>query len=289
MKVKNKKISWFERHKIITMFIVIILILIICIGVPLLINHMLYWDIRTHNSTDGEWLSFWGSFLGGIFGGLATLGAILISREMAKKDNEELKNSIAKERQPKIIPIKKSVYLYKICGNTNIFNNIQTPGKIPRYSESIDVKFVNVGKEASIQIEVFWKKPQNIVKTEYLTNDDVEVCNNFIKKFDINDDIKVEKEYISSFQEAEIGLNSYTEMYIRKLSSELIDNFRKNNEKGIYIRKNIKVGRIDIKCKNVYDESYNTSYDMEISILEIDRSDELYTVNIDFKLIKDRD
>ncbi|EQI05218.1 hypothetical protein QOG_2325 [Clostridioides difficile Y10] len=105
--INNKNKSWIEKHKILTIFISVIAILIICIGLPSLINRVLYWDIKTHNSTDGEWLSFWGSFLGGIFGGLATLGAILITREMAKKDNEELKESISMEREPKVIPIKK--------------------------------------------------------------------------------------------------------------------------------------------------------------------------------------
>ncbi|SJQ19037.1 Uncharacterised protein [Clostridioides difficile] len=76
-------------------------------------------------------------------------------------------------------------------------------------------------------------------------------------------------------------------MYIRELSSKLIDNFRENNEDGIYIRKNIKAGTINIKCKNIYDKSYNKSYDMEISIFEMDRSKELYTINIDFNLIED--
>ncbi|MCI2341777.1 hypothetical protein MO286_20270, partial [Clostridioides difficile] len=80
--INNKNKSWIEKHKILTIFISVIAILIICIGLPSLINMVLYWDIKTHNSTDGEWLSFWGSFLGGIFGGLATLGAILITREM---------------------------------------------------------------------------------------------------------------------------------------------------------------------------------------------------------------
>lgn len=74
-------------------------------------------------------------------------------------------------------------------------------------------------------------------------------------------------------------------MYIRELSSELIDNFRENNKHGIYIRKNIKVGTINIKRKNIYDETYNTSYDMEISIFEMGKSYKLYTINIDFNLI----
>ncbi|EQI05217.1 hypothetical protein QOG_2324 [Clostridioides difficile Y10] len=158
---------------------------------------------------------------------------------------------------------------------------------MPRCSDIIELTLVNVGKEAAIQIEVFWEKPLNIVKTEYLTDDDLEVCNNFFDEFDENENIKVEKEYISSLQEVEIGLNAYTEMYIRELSSKLIDNFRENNEDGIYIRKNIKAGTINIKCKNIYDKSYNKSYDMEISIFEMDRSKELYTINIDFNLIED--
>lgn len=171
-KINNKNKSWIERHKILTIFISVIAILIICIGLPLLINRMLYWDIRTHNSTDGEWLSFWGSFLGGIFGGLATLGAILITREMAKKDNEELKESISREREPKVIPIKKNAYLYKTYGTPCMFNEIQMPNKVPICSDIIKLTLVNVGKEAAIQIEVFWEKPQNIVKTKDLTDED---------------------------------------------------------------------------------------------------------------------
>ncbi|CZR96772.1 MULTISPECIES: hypothetical protein [Clostridioides] len=284
-KINNKNKSWIERHKILTIFISVIAILIICIGLPLLINRVLYWDIRTHNSTDGEWLSFWGSFLGGIFGGLATLGAILITREMAKKDNEELKESISREREPKVIPIKKNAYLYKTYGTPCMFNEIQMPNKVPICSDIIKLTLVNVGKEAAIQIEVFWEKPQNIVKTKDLTDEDLKVYNKFFNEFDINENIKVEKEYISSLQEVEIGLNMYTEMYIRELSSELIDNFRENNKHGIYIRKNIKVGTINIKRKNIYDETYNTSYDMEISIFEMGKSYKLYTINIDFNLI----
>lgn len=289
-KSKYKKVSWFKKHeKILLIFGTVIAVLVICIVLPSLINRMLYWDIKTNNSTDGEWLSFWGSFLGGIFGGLATLGGILITREMAKKDNEELKNSILKEREPKIIPIKKSIYLYKTYENPHIFNSIQTPNDIPRYCENINVKFVNVGKEAAIQIEMLWDTPKNISSGDCFTDEDVKVCKAFLTKFGENGNIKIEKEYIVSLEEIEMSLNSYTEIYIKNLVGELIDNFRKNNKDGIYIRKNIPVGTIYIKCKNIYDEISNSAYYMEISIFEGDRSNELYTVYIEFKLKNDRD
>lgn len=286
-KSENKKVSWFEKYKNgLLIFGTISAVLVICIGLPSLINWMLYWDIKTSNSTDGEWLSFWGSFLGGIFGGIATLGGILITREMAKKDNEELKNSIKKEREPKIIPIKKSSYLYKKYETPHIFNSIQMPNNIPRYSENIDVKFVNASKEVAIEIEMLWEKPEYKNSGECFTEDDVKVCKAFSTKFGEIEYIKVEKEYIGTLEEVEISLNSYTEIYIRELASELIDNFRENKPKGIYIRKNIPLGTIYIKCKNAYDENSNSVYKMNMSILECDRGDELYTLNIEFKLSK---
>lgn len=259
----------------------------ICIGVPFLINWILYWDIKTNNSTDGDWLSFWGSFLGGIFGGLATLVAVLVTREMAKKDNKELKESISSERKPKIIPIKKKSWMYKTYGKPNMFNDIQELEKIPRYSDNINVKIVNVGKEAAIEIEILWEKPKNILKNEYLTDMDIKVCKSFLNKFDKTKNIKVEKEYINSLEEVEIGLNSYTDIYIRELASELIDEFRKESE-APYIRYHIQVGTIYVKGTNIYNESFKMFYDMEMSIIEVDRSDELYSIIIEFKSIKDR-
>lgn len=159
---------------------------------------------------------------------------------MAKKDNQELKNSIVKEREAKIIPIKKRIYLYKIYGTPETFNNIQIPGKIPRYSESIDVKFVNIGKNVAIEIEIFWDKPKKILKNEHLTHTNIEVWKSFFRKYDKVENVKIEKEYINLLEEVEIGLHIYTEIYIKQLASELIYKFMEENKNdALYLIKHI--------------------------------------------------
>lgn len=80
---------------------IIIGVVFITIGIPYIINKLLYINIVTHDSNDGDWLGFWGSFLGGIFGGLATLITILCTIK-----------SISMNSKPIIKPIKKYFYVY---------------------------------------------------------------------------------------------------------------------------------------------------------------------------------
>lgn len=70
--------------KNIIVFIIIVLT-VVCFGVPLFIDYFIFGNTFISNLTNGEWASFLGSYLGGIIGGGATLLTIFISIKYAEK------------------------------------------------------------------------------------------------------------------------------------------------------------------------------------------------------------
>lgn len=90
----NKKGKWlvdfYQNHKIIFNVICISLIIVVLgIVVPFVINiTAIGSDFPSKAGNDG-WISFWGSYIGGIFGGAGTLIALYISSSLAREHQKE--------------------------------------------------------------------------------------------------------------------------------------------------------------------------------------------------------
>lgn len=248
--------------------LLIILILIVLVGiVPYAINKLLYLPIMTNGTTDSDWLSFWGSFLGGIIGGIGTLIGVLLTLNKGSKDKEEDKKKEIEERKPRLIPIKKQFYLVYTNSRIIVLNNSEEI--FENYSTSMhpEIRIVNASKESAIDIELEWIKPdeESIIKCESLNVEEKYIFNNFSGKYELSNRLINEFEFISSLGEESMSVHTYLMIYIEKISEYLlkycIDNGRK-----IFIKHDLPMGELILRCKNVYGEEAKNSYKISMSL-----------------------
>ena len=105
-------------------------------------------------SSDTNWMSFLGSFIGGIIGGFATLTAIYFTIM-----------SLKQEDMPLVIPMRTVIYGYYNSGmgayvtDENISEDIQSD-EVDNHKfyfnpfNTTFMKFVNVGKDSALNIEI---------------------------------------------------------------------------------------------------------------------------------------
>ena len=87
-KVKNKR-----EIKLIILGIVYLLFIVFS---PIVIEKLIIANSYPSGASNDGWTSFFGSYLGGVFGGIATLMAVLITVRNGKKEREE---EIAREKE----------------------------------------------------------------------------------------------------------------------------------------------------------------------------------------------
>lgn len=140
-KLINKTSQFMVDHKKISISLIIIIsIIIIAIIIPSFINYALSWEIKTHDSNDGEWLSFWGSFLGGIIGGIATLVGVLYTLKQENKAKLQ-------EQIPVLIPAD---VIYKVLTssthNSYIFTSYSKYTDKNTLDQNINIKIINASQ-----------------------------------------------------------------------------------------------------------------------------------------------
>lgn len=112
---------------------IFIIVIIIVFIIPLLINTLLQipYPTTAKDLSNKEWLGFWGSFLGGCFGGIATLFAVKLSLSFEKN------NKLKREREEKIMNLiilfenldtlyRNNIILFSACHKTLKDTNILT-------------------------------------------------------------------------------------------------------------------------------------------------------------------
>lgn len=76
--------------------IIIVIAVIVMVGVPVLLNVLLCVSIPTASDLGNkEWIGFWGSYIGGCFGGLCTLITIYLTIRYYEKQENEHKTELA--------------------------------------------------------------------------------------------------------------------------------------------------------------------------------------------------
>lgn len=136
-----------------------LLAIIVLIVVPIVINRLLYLPIETNNTTDGDWLGFWGSYIGSIIGCIATLIGIIYTMKTFFYD-----------KNPILIPLKKEFYIY--------INNEREVELSPSFrmenevisSKPFEFDVINVGRGAALDVKIIWIPPKQI-KTGYEERD----------------------------------------------------------------------------------------------------------------------
>jgi|GEM_PF-3567211 len=145
--------------------IVGIIFLVVIILIPNFINRTIFHNNNSVSAAtnDGAWLSFWGSYLGGIFGGIATLIGIVYTIKSSTDD-----------KKPIVIPFRKEFFVYidSASKNVSLLNN-----KSNRKEEKY-IYIYNVGRENALNVDLKWIPPKKIIIDGKLDNDNMIIVPN---------------------------------------------------------------------------------------------------------------
>ncbi|CCL20359.1 TPA: hypothetical protein ACKOO2_003604 [Clostridioides difficile] len=190
MDIKDIKES-FQKKPIGWIFGVLIIAIII---IPLIVTFTISVrnPIFSFNESNG-WLGFWGSYLGGILGGLATLMAVVITTNQTRviqEENKEETREIQKENkniQNKLIELNENKLLYDlrtIVQDVYIEDNFEL--KDHRKAMNIDILYLNKSYENLFEKAEYLSRKQKECgeeKKEWESCDDVfckQICNNLV-------------------------------------------------------------------------------------------------------------
>ncbi|HBF0594026.1 TPA: hypothetical protein KNN84_001984 [Clostridioides difficile] len=129
-------------------------LMMLIILVPPILKFVIKIFERFVGNTSSEWLSFYGSYLGGILGGIATLMAVVITTNQTRiiqEENKEETREIQKENkniQNKLIELNENKLLYDlrtIVQDVYIEDNFKLEGH--RKAMNIDILYLNKSYE----------------------------------------------------------------------------------------------------------------------------------------------
>jgi hypothetical protein len=135
----NKKIKY---------LLMIIGTLLISILIPLIVNRVIINNNFHSKASNDGWISFYGSYLGGILGGFGTLVGVLITLRETRKENIKPFLVLDFDESPK--EIYSSEKYSEINRNGNVMNFYQ----IPSISELFDINIRNTGKGYAKNIQI---------------------------------------------------------------------------------------------------------------------------------------
>ena len=192
--------------------LIIILGVIICMASPILINIILSFNwLPSIGTSSSDWLGFWGSFLGSIIGGLATLVGVLMTIWKMQEDKEEEN----RKKEPFLVPLKKyfniawdfnkdRYYLHDKLFDKESLNN--------KNSVLVYFDIINLGEEHAFNVSISWMPPnlEDILSTFKRFG----VENKFIKffKFQCNKDVEIKEDAFQIVKSSEGG--NIDKMYI---------------------------------------------------------------------------
>lgn len=274
------------------LLIIILFILFCCIVIPVCLNWLLFFNIKTHNSNDGDWLGFWGSFLGGIIGGFATLIGVILTIKKSDMDRQREDEKIKEERKPRLIPIKKSFNIIREFEKVYIFNKLDVLRKEYIISDILELKVVNASKESAIDISMEWIQCDNefIKKYSSFNEEEISIYNDILDKYKLTKSAIKEEEFIRGLDEILISVHANLNIFIEQVIKEFIHNYKEVNSGKIYFKYDIPLGILIFKSKNVYGENVNKNnkYLVSLSIIDVCTTKiEEYMGTLDFKLIKE--
>lgn len=226
----------------------------IIIGIPYIINKLLYLPIKTNGTTDADWLSFWGGFLGGIIG---LLGVVLTIRKMDKDRKIE-----EDKKKPYLIPLEKVFVVYEAENPEKqmLYANYETNAYEEKWkdyfddiinykcNESIFIEIINVAEESAISVKSIWKD----------TNDNEEGDKRSVQVITRNNKGKTELPLILRYEIEKIIYNNVNKILYNELEDsfnigQLIINSRRPIGTSIIKKYNV---FINIYTKRIYQDVY---------------------------------
>lgn len=243
----------------------------------------------TDSSINNDWIGFYGSYLGSIFGGLATL----IGVQYTIRENKKNKHKEEVKEYPFIVPLQKFIVAYIDTDNEKIY--LANGGKDENWFENelIYLDLINLGKQHAFGVSYEWVLPKlkDIHNSlEYIKND------NELKKF-IENFLECHKttrskgiqvfQIIKSSDNEEMKKASMfveLEMLTRQL---ILSVFREeNNGKEDKLHKNIYLGMVSIESKNIYGDTISNKYSIKATICKGPTIEKVegYYLTLDFNL-----
>ncbi|WP_294359034.1 hypothetical protein [uncultured Clostridium sp.] len=278
--------KWIKQHKV--LFILFILFLIIT---PPLINICLYSNIPTHNTTDGDWLGFWGSYLSGIISLVGVVLTIIYMKNEYEDTNKKIDDREEKERrskEPFLIPLEVRTYLYKDDESNYYFYNKSAPeNEECKIDENFLLNIVNVGNESALSISAKWILPDYCFINNYLKGENLSIEKRMYDLWECYLDKSNTDENIQLIMPSEIYNDEKilicTQMYLKDISIKLIEKNKLNNK--IFTYKDIPLGKLKIQCNDVLGNSIVKEYEMSLKLIGSTTLN-TYTLIINFKLLQ---
>lgn len=173
--------------------IIVGILLFVIIAIPFGINELVVNNDYYSKATNDGWVSFMGSYLGGIFGGFATLIGVLITLKTTRKQN--IKPTIVIDMIEELRPIYGPNYYNDRNSNKEIINFRD----LPYLTDIFNIELMNTGKGYAKDIEVTF----SIKKNDLLITDNNKMwlfINIPLNEVEENDD-----EYIQNFRYSYLG------------------------------------------------------------------------------------
>ncbi|MBE6087354.1 MAG: hypothetical protein E7206_04740 [Clostridium beijerinckii] len=250
-----------------------ILIISTSILIPICVNWgLMLGDFIPSSGSNGEWLSFYGSYFGGTIGGIATLGAVFFAIK-STRDNA----------RPLIMPV-----------STNLFGYIFKDGSIKildEHKEDFDIfdtmstfitnhiSAVNAGLETALNIKIIWDKAENKIFLDLLrdlgyTEADFDELHNCMK---LKGTTEMNKDYLISIKN---GANNSTVEIPREFTSLLkflLRQEQKNRNGDIntavlnnhLVNKEYILTTVLIEYEDIYGNPYSEKYNIFFRVQDI--------------------
>lgn len=262
-----------EKSKQRSIMIVGTIALFILILIPYFIKKTILHNNSSTSSSinDGAWLSFWGSYLGGIFGGIATLIGITYTIK-----------GFTDDKKPIIIPLKKQFYVYIDSES----KNVKLLSNETNQEEKIHINIYNVGRENALNVNLKWIPPINIYINGELDNENMIVVPSPLditmmsRKSDHFQVIMCTK---SDENNEKIDLYVSLQFLIKEIYKRLLKD--KTSIMGIPSLSKTSIGIIEVNFDDIYGHSETHKYKINIDSSLFFKFDENNSVFISFDKI----
>lgn len=254
--------------------------------IPYVINKVMYLPIKTNSTSDSDWLAFWGSFLGGVFGGFLTLTGV----RYTIKENEKEKEKENEKNKPFIVPLKNTILVYRDVINETCYLSNQGKDENFFIYEQIYFKLINLGKEHAFNLSLGWNPPEthqieNFLQQKHIDNRFKKgfnlICNSRPEKRD--DEIQIIKS-CDNQDVQETYLFVGWESLIKNLIECIALTNKGNKNDKTYV--NMPLGKLELKYENIYGNDVNKIYSIYGQVFQgiIDKDMESYYLSFKFNL-----
>lgn len=128
--------------------LILLVIILILLVIPVFVNWAVINNDFYSKATNDSWVSFLGSYLGGILGGFATLIGVLITLKSSRIENMKPMLMLDIEEE------SKAIYDPSYYSQNNSLREIRNYDEVPNLVDIFGVELINTGKGYAQEIEI---------------------------------------------------------------------------------------------------------------------------------------